>query len=172
MLPCRVGRLWLFVALWMSFVGIVALGQQRYPAGYYSNAFSGSPANWVDTRVPRGATVEVVWDQRFSHGKPDFFYFWLVVTEFFNPSVGGFYSIGGPTYYDTFLPSVTARLTGTGAIVDEQGRALRSRYVLVTCRAPVKGRVVARTSDGALRLIEVDGPVRLAERPFCTPPRP
>jgi hypothetical protein len=164
----RTGRLWLVVVAWMSFVGVVAVGQQRHPATYYSHAYGGGRADWVDAAVGKHAPVTVVWDQRIAPLSPDFFYYWLTVTEFFNASVGDVQSIGGRTYYEGFLPTTPARVAPNGTIVDAHGRALRSRYVLATCRAPVAGRQLGQTPDGALRLVEVDGPVRLSGRPLCT----
>ena len=168
----RAGRLWIAVLLWISFLGVVAIGQQRHPATYYAHAYGGARADWVDAAVPNGTPVTVVWDQSAAHQAPDFFYYWLAVTEFFNPSVSDVYSIGGRTYYETFLPTVPARLTPDGTVIDARGRALRSRYVLAPCRSSVRGRAIGQTPDGALRLVEVEGPVRLSDRPLCSRPKP
>jgi hypothetical protein len=160
----RTGWLFLTVIGWMTFVAAVAVGQQTHPAKYYANAYADASAGWVDAAVPEGAKVAVVWDQRVASRSPDFFSFWLMVTEFFNPSVGDVYSVGGRTYYDTFLPTISARLMPNGTVTDGHGHAVRARYVLSTCKTPIRGRLIRRTSHGALRLVAVDGPVRVESR--------
>jgi hypothetical protein len=157
----RAGRLWLLAGVWMAFLGAVAVGQTNDPASYFANAFAGRSATWVDESVPEGANVRVLWDQRNARRSPDFFYYWLAVTEFFNKSVADVYSLGGPTYYETFLPTVRVRQRPDGTVVDPGGRPLRADYMLVTCRTPVEGTVVGRASRGVLTLVRVGGGVRM-----------
>jgi hypothetical protein len=173
-LTCRsgkAGRLWLTVALWMSFLGVVALAQQNHLAKYFANAYAGARPDWVDGSVAKGANVAVVWDQRTApHGVPDFSYYWLAVTEFFNATVGDVYSIGGRTYYDTFLPTIPVHVTADGTLAKENGRLVRAEYVLGTCRSPVSGRAVADASNGAVRLVEVRGTIRVSGKNVCHRP--
>jgi hypothetical protein len=169
----RVGRLCLLVALWMAFVGVVTVGTNHNSARNWAYAFEGLSRTWVDDAVPHGVDVPVVWDERLTPGgKPDPFGYWLMVTELFNTSVGSVYRLGPETYYESFLPTVPVRRRADGAVVDRHGRPLRARYVLVSCRTPVAGRVVVHAPRGALQLVAVDGPVRLSDTRPCTRARP
>jgi hypothetical protein len=168
----RVGRLWLVVGVWMSFLGLVAVGQAREPAQYYAHAHDGRTASWVDAAAANGTKVPVVWDQRAVRDSPDFFYYWLVVTEFFNASVGDVYRIGGPTYYETFLPTIPVDVAKDGTITARDGSHLTPRFVLTTCRTRLRGETMAEASKGALRLVEVRGPLRLAAKPGCRRAKP
>jgi hypothetical protein len=84
-----------------------------------------------------------------------------MVTEFFNTSVRDVYRVGPATYYETFLPTTPVRLEAERRVVDEHGRPVDPRYVLVTCRTPVAGRVVAQGTRGVLELVDVQPPLRL-----------
>ncbi len=44
---------------------------------------------------------------------------------------------------------------------------MRADYALVTCRTPVAGTEVAQAPRGALRLVRLDGPLRLTGDPGC-----
>ena len=95
-----------------------------------------------------------------------------MVTELFNGSVGTVYRLGPETYYETFLPTVPVSQRADGSVVDVRGRALETRYVLVTCRTPIVGDVVAQAPRGALRLVRVDGTIRSSDSRPCTRPMP
>jgi hypothetical protein len=84
-----------------------------------------------------------------------------MVTEFFNEKVGDVYRVGRPTYYESVLPTVPVERRPDGSVVDGKSRPLESRFVLVSCRTPVDGRVVAQAPGGALQLVEIEGQVRL-----------
>ena len=165
--PDRSGRLWLVVAVWMAFVGVLTVGSNATSARNSASAFAGQAA-WVDDTVRHGQVVPVLWDETLAPtNRPEPFSFWLMVTELFNEDVGTVYRIGPPTYYETFLPTVPVRLGPNGSIVDRHGRRLETRYVLVSCKTPVEGTVVAQAPRGALRLVEVDGPLRLSDVRPC-----
>jgi hypothetical protein len=91
-----------------------------------------------------------------------------MVTEMFNPSVGQIFRAGPETYYEDVLPTVPViARPGSGRLERAGGAPLESRYVLVTCRWPVVGRVVATAPYGALQLVEASAPLRLAPRGRC-----
>ena len=73
-------------------------------------------ATWVDDAVPAGSRVVVLWDERPVRGAVlDRFYPWVMITEFFNPSVEDVYRLGPETYYERFLPTVATHLDAHGA---------------------------------------------------------
>ena len=136
-------------------------------------AFDGRAATWVDDALPRGSDVAVLWDEKQARKDlPDSFYFWLMVTEFFNSSVGGVYRLGPATFYEDFLPTVPARLGRGQAVVGRDGRPVRVEYALVTCRTPIRGDVVARAPHDALLVVHVDGPLRLSGVAPCRRAQP
>jgi hypothetical protein len=164
----RAGRLWLLVAVWMGLVGVLTVGSNDTSARNSASAFAGRTATWVDDAVG-GRDVSVLWDESSAPtNRPEPFSFWLMVTELFNKHVGTVYRIGPSTYYETFLPTVPVRLGPAGAILDQHGRPLETRYLLVSCKTPVEGRPVAQAPRGALRVVEVDGPVRLSDSRACS----
>ncbi len=164
----RAGRLWLVVAVWMALVGVLTVGSNDTSARNSASAFTGEPATWVDDAVG-GRDVPVLWDETFAPtDRPEPFSFWLMVTELFNEDVGTVYRLGAPTYYETFLPTVPVQHGPNGAIVGSNGLPLETRYLLVSCKTPVEGKVVAQAPRGALRVVKVDGPVRLSGARPCS----
>jgi hypothetical protein len=167
--PERVGRLWLLVILTMTFTGLLAVGANAFSASNSAYAFDGRSMTWVDDAVPAGEQVAVLWDERLARpDSPDPFYSWVMATEFYNPSVGTVYRLGPETYYENFLPTVAAVARPDGTLAPAGGDPLTPRYVLTTCRSPVDGTVVARAPRGSLQLVEVEGPLRIADRRPCT----
>ena len=163
----RAGRLWLLVAPWLVFVGVLAVGSNNTSARTFASAFAGEKATWVDDAVG-DHQAPVLWDERLAPtDRPEPFSFWLMVTELFNEDVGTVYRIGPPTYYETFLPTVPVHVGPASRILDARGRPLATRFLLVPCKTPVAGRVVAQAPRGALRLVEVNGPVRLSDVRAC-----
>ena len=67
-----------------------------------------------------------------------------MVAEFFNAALGDVYRLGGPTYYEDFLPTKPIGQRSDGTLM-ANGTPLEARYVLVTCQTPVVGTVVARS---------------------------
>ena len=165
--PGATGRLWAFLAVWLAVLGVFVVDSNRASAGRTAAAFDGRAATWVDDAVPSGSRVAVLWDEtRARKDLPDSFYFWLMVTEFFNDRVGDVYRVGPVTRYEDFLPTVASRLGPDGTVV-AGGMPVRVDYALVTCRTPVVGTDVAQAPRGALRLVRVDGPLRLTGEPGC-----
>ena len=98
-------RLWALVAVWMALLGLFAVESNRVSASRTAAAFDGRAATWIDDALPQGSDVAVLWDERQARKNlPDSFYFWLMVTEFFNRSVGDVYRLGPSTFYEDFLP--------------------------------------------------------------------
>ena len=169
----RVGRLWLVVGIWMVLVGVLTVDSNDSKAQFFARAFKGRSRTWVDDTAPQGRDVPVLWNETSSsRDSPDVLSFWLMVTEFFNKDVGVVYRIGPSTHYETFLPTVPVTVARGGSIVDEHDRPLEAAYVLVSCRTPVEGTVVASAPGGVLRLVEVDGPLRILRARPCASHRP
>jgi hypothetical protein len=167
----RVGYLWIVVALWMAAVGAITVISDGSSASKSATAFSGRAADWVDRSVPAGTRVPVIWEQG-NERRPLRVDFWLMVTEFFNRSIGDVYRIGEPTYYEVFLPTVPVTSRPDGSIVERRAGRIESPYVLATCLAPVEGKVLARSPRGSLRVVATHGPVRLSAARRCEPDTP
>ena len=164
-----VGRVWVLVALTMAFLGMTAYFSNARSASNSASAFEGRSRVWVDEAVPRGEKVAVLWDGTAEGAhSPGEAYFWIMATEVLNESLGSVYRLGPATYYEVFLPTVPVTARPDGTLAERDGRILRSKYLLVTCRTPARGRVIAAAPRGLLRLVESDrGPVRLTSRPVC-----
>lgn len=168
-----VGRLWLVPAVWMVVLGVFAVQSNAVSSSNTARAFEGRAATWVDDAVPAGAEVAVLWDERRARpGRPEWFYFWVMATEFFNQKVGVVYRIGAPTYFEEFLPTVPVGPRPDGTLRTERGGRVDADYVLVTCRTIVEGETVARAPRGAVQLVRVDGPIRLSGRRGCSRAQP
>jgi hypothetical protein len=166
-------RLWTLVALWMAFLGLFTVESNRVSASRTAAAFDGRAATWVDDALPRNANVAVLWDETQARKNlPDSFYFWLMVTEFYNDSIGDVYRLGPPTFYEDFLPTVPARVASGGSIVGRESRPVTTDYALVTCRTPITGDVVARAPHDALLLVRVTGALRLSGAAPCRREQP
>jgi hypothetical protein len=166
-------RLWTLVAVWMSLLGLFAVESNRVSASRTAAAFDGRAATWIDDALPQGSDVAVLWDERQARKNlPDSFYFWLMVTEFFNRGVGDVYRLGPATFYEDFLPTIPARLGPARTVAARDGRPIRAEYALVTCRTPIRGEVVARAPHGALLLVRVGGPLRLSDAAPCRRAQP
>jgi len=171
--PRSTRLLWALVGAWLAVLGLFAVESNRVSAVRTAASFEGRAATWVDEAVPANADVVVVWDEnRARRGLPDSYYFWLMVTEFFNDAIGDVYRLGPQTLYDNVLPTVPAAVGPRRTLVDGTDRPVRAAYALVTCRTPVRGRVVAHAPRGALRLVRVDGPIVFAAGGGCTRPQP
>jgi hypothetical protein len=165
----KAGRLWVLVGVVMVLVGITVVESNASSSSRLAQSFEGRSATWVDDAVPRGARVVGLWDER--NGRRGF-YFWLMVTEFFNGDLGTVYRIGPRTTFEDFLPTKRVEAGGDGTLRDAHGRVVESDYVLVACSTRIDGRVVARSARDALRLVRVDGPVRISNVAGCTRERP
>jgi hypothetical protein len=162
--------LWAVAALWMIGVGAITVVSNHDSASDSATAFRGQPANWVDRAVPSGADVAVLWQQG-PDDRTTTVEFWLMVTEVLNRSVGAEYRIGPPTHYGGVLPTVPVDRVDGGGIVDTSGRPVDARYVLVTCRTPVVGRVIGRAPRSLFELVEVNPPLRLRPASACATPQ-
>jgi hypothetical protein len=164
----RAGRLWVLVGIWLGFVGVLAVGSNDRLSANFARPLAGMPPTWVDAAASDARTVPVLWDERLASPQPpDATYLALIATELFNFKIGDVYRLGPGTHYENVLPTLPVRLGRGRSVIDGQGRKLETRFVLVSCRTPVEGRVVAQTADGALQLVEVTGPVRVIGDPQC-----
>jgi len=167
------GRLWILIAVWMVVLTLFTVESNRVSASKTAAAFDGEAATWVDNALPAGANVAVLWDEnRGRRGLPDSFYFWLMVTEFFNRSVGNVYRLGPPTLYENVLPTRGVSVGPGRSILGADRRPIRAEFALVTCRTPIDGHVVASAPRGALQLVRVAGPIRLTNGPGCSREQP
>ncbi len=107
------------------------------------------PSTWVDDAVPEGERVTVVWE----HGRDqpetepvgwisrtDY---QLMLTEFFNPSIGPVYRLDAPTITENHLPTRGARVDDSGTLVAEDGSPVSAGVVLTPCHLGVEGRRLA-----------------------------
>lgn len=162
--PHQTVRPWLLPAVCSIAVGVLATHKAVAPASDFAESFEGRPATWVDRSVPDGVRVEVLWNEGTADRKPtDLLEYWLFVTEFFNASVGDVYRIGPRPYYETVMPTIPARMRSDGVIATSDGTPVSAAYVLVTCRAPVDGDVIATGPHGWLRLVATRGPLRISK---------
>jgi hypothetical protein len=170
--PHQTVRPWLLPAVCLVAIGVLATHKAVAPASDFAGSFEGRPATWVDRSVPDGTSVDVVWNEGADDRKTtDLLEYWLFVTEFFNTRVDDVYRIGQRTYYETFLPTIPARMRSDGVVVTGDGTPVSSAYVLVTCRAPVDGDVIATGPHGWLRLVAPRGPLRISKG-RCVPKVP
>jgi hypothetical protein len=161
----RVGYLWLMTSAVMAVAAVSAGISAANSAAGAASAFDGRRADWVDRAVPRRAEVVVLWYQG-SETRLQTLDAWVMVTEFFNRSIGDVYRIGRPTYYDEFLPTVPVAVDDDG-VVTFRGKPVVNRFVLTTCKTPIDGRPIAAAPSAWLQLVEVNGVVRLTGRPRC-----
>ena len=162
------GRAWMLAGATMVVVGAVASLAHAERATNSATPVSVARATWVDDAVPAGARVAVLWDERRARGEAlDPFYPWLMVTEFFNTSLGDVFRLGPPTYYEDWLPTVPVEQRANGSVELSGGGRVVADYVLTTCRTSTDGAVVARSLNGSLVLSRVDGPLRIASGPTC-----
>lgn len=160
--------LWLVTCSWMLLAGALAVDRNESAATLVAGSYSDGKATWVDEAVSRNADVRVVWDERGAvRGEPDPLYGRLLVTEFFNRSVGDFERIGDVTHYENVLPTVPVRASRDSTLRDVRGRPVDAAYVLTTCRTQIAGDVVAQASGGRLALVRVDGPIRIIAVGWC-----
>ena len=107
--------------------------------------------SWIDDSVPRGARVAVLWAplKAWSFGTDILRQQALWRAEFFNPSVGSFFYVDTPMYYD--LPATRAQLRD-GHLVLPPGTKQTYRYLLVASPVRINGRVIGRDRRAGLTL--------------------
>jgi hypothetical protein len=112
--------------------------------------------DWIDREVGTKPQVAALWtnDREFVS---------LWVNEFFNRSVGPVYNFYGPA---DGLPQETVTAdTRTGTVRDSEGKAVRSKYVLLSTNIALLGaRRVATDPGVGVALDETDGRIRYAGR--------
>jgi hypothetical protein len=157
----RAGLLWVVTLTVLVLLGLTTLGAYSSHAQTAHDALGESRRDWVDAAVPAGARVTVLWDQRRvpldARGRPvdgglSEFYYRLMLTELFNPSIETVHRFGGTTIYENHLPSVPVRLRSDGVVVGTDGRPVAARYVLAACDMAIDGQRLAQSHDGVLAL--------------------
>jgi hypothetical protein len=169
----RAARLWLATAGTMLVAGALVLSSFAVSSSNSATAFQGRAATWVDDAVPAGKRVAVVWGERpSSAATPRRWYFWVMMTELFNARIGDVYRLGGPTYHERFLPTIPVYEDHQRTIRTASAQSVTADYALVSCETRVNGRVVAAAPGGWLRLVRVEGPLKLRPQHPCPQPRP
>jgi hypothetical protein len=149
-------------------LGLTTLGAYSSHAQTAHDALGESRRDWVDAAVPAGARVTVLWDQRRApldaQGRPvdgglSEFYYRLMLTELFNPSIETVHRFGGTTIYENHLPSVPVRLRADGVVVGTDGRPVAARYVLAACDMAIDGQRLAQSHDGVLSVWRTPNPL-------------
>jgi hypothetical protein len=111
--------------------------------------------DWVDREVGRDAEVAFLWS-----GRLDAFTLWQ--NEFFNRSVGPVYELANPL--GGGLPSTAVTIgRRDGLLRDEEGHAVRARYVLADDFVPLAGRPIARDRPKSTVLLRTSGPLRATQ---------
>ncbi len=154
----RSGVLWGATLVAMGLLGVVTVMGYASRAETANDVSGVTRATWVDDAVPDGERVTVVWE----HGRDqpetepvgwisgaDY---QLMLTEFFNPSIGPVYRLDAPTITENHLPTRGARVDDSGAVVAEDGSQVAGGVVLTPCNLGVEGRRLAQSADGALVL--------------------
>ena len=116
----------------------------------------GAQVDWIDRAVGTDASVAALWT---SMGAPHTI--WL--NEFFNRSLGAVYYVTAPLPGN--LPETPAGVDPlTGELRDVTGAVVGADYVLVDPQTELVGDVIAVDPGRGSRLVEVGGPVLVAEQ--------
>ncbi len=115
---------------------------------------------WVDTRVPAASVVTLLYvscEGAVSTERWQVTTNSVLLTEFFNSSVGRVLHVGGAD------ESAAIRIRPDGTVVQASTlRPVRSRYVVAQSSVPVDGRRIAAGTAEPLVLWRSDGPLRTA----------
>ena len=160
----RAGRLWLLVGIWMCVVGLLTVGSNNTSAR--SSAGSRRPLADVGGRRGPGRRQRPGPVGRESRGRRRSRRGLLLGDghRVLQSERRRRLSLRAETYYETFLPTVPARVGSGGVVVDREGRQVDASYVLVSCHTSVAGKVLARLPGGMLRLVAVERPLRISGR--------
>jgi hypothetical protein len=131
--------------------------EERIRAASIGELFQGitrPERDWVDLEVGGDADVAALWSGRLDHRT-------IFENEFFSRSVGGVYTLGPP------LPGALVETPlrpdeETGELLDPAGAPVRARYALVDETVPLAGSPVARDGRKGMRVLRVEGELRLA----------
>jgi hypothetical protein len=147
--------LWLVVPVAAYFVlTSIVVENGRHGIGRFSTAsyWAGTHAahpDWIDRKVGRNASVVVLWTSA-AGSLP------LWENEFFNRSVGPVYELDGARPDN--LPGTGVSRASNGWLVDSTGTAVDATYVLAPAGTSLRGKLIARDSDG-VDLYRVGGPL-------------
>ena len=156
LLPAALLAYWLaaLVPIWW---GAYPFGFRDAGAGARFQGIPGQPRDWIDSAVPDGAEVAVLYTGRADR-------FTVNLNEFFNRSVGPVYYTDAPTPGGDGRETRVAR-EPDASVRTEDGTALAPRYLLADGTAAVAGdaRLLASNAVNGIRLWQLDGPLVLAE---------
>ncbi|MGH2997193.1 MAG: hypothetical protein ACRDM9_12835, partial [Gaiellaceae bacterium] len=112
--------------------------------------------DWIDRAVSRDGSVAAIWSGRTDS-------LTVLENEFFSRAVGPVFTLAGP------LPGGLAQTplspdVDTGALLEETGRGAAAEYALVDDSVPLAGAIAGRDARKGLRIVRVDGPLRLTHQ--------
>ena len=113
--------------------------------------------DWVDAAVGRNANVAFVYSGKDPTQQP----LTLWENEFFNRSIGPVYDLRGRSMGGLAEAKVTQRADG---VLVEDGKPVRSAYVLSDIGVPLAGAIIARDELRGMALRRTDGLVRIGYR--------
>jgi hypothetical protein len=156
--PDRAGRLWVAVASWFAFAGLLTVIVFTAISSNTGRTGAGARPDWIDRAVGREEHVLLLWSEpdirRYAEPTDRQRIVWLA--ELYNESVGEVHVLGARLPYG--LGGDVARLASDGSVVDAGGLRLRAPFVLAECSLGVVGAAVAvdrkthmalyRTTDG------------------------
>jgi Dolichyl-phosphate-mannose-protein mannosyltransferase len=144
----------LLACFWL--MAAVSWDGARTEASEFAAALPEGERQWIDEQVPAGRTAAIVTALQpcLPRATADAFY----LSEFFNRDVGRVVHLGSAPDY---LPSPRARVSSSGALLLEDGHAVRTDYVVTQDGVSLAGRPLARTDDSGLALWKVGGTVRV-----------
>ncbi len=155
------GRL-VVVPVVLVFMGVTAAAHSsmQWASDWTRSAAWGTTSDWVDSAVPKGSTVSVLWAELPGEPFVDLAPRHRVVPvgEFFNRSLGSVYELGAPMPYG--LPTTRVALAGDCVVTVDGQPADLGALVLAPCHVRVAGALVARDPGTGARVVRVDYPLR------------
>ncbi len=155
--------------LWTGIAGTFVVGALlTYGSSYVTLSTArdvgmGAPPGWIDTHVPAGSRVVVLWNEPGRVGNVASPQPWQRViweNEFFNRSVQAVYALGAASP-EPVPREIRARVRADGLLEDENRRLLRPAFVL-TCGIRLAAPVVAVDSETSAVLYRTSGRPRVA----------
>ncbi len=160
--PERASRLWVLVGTWFAFAGLLAVTVFTGASAESARLGKGVRPGWIDSAVPNGASVAVVWDESRAgeFARPAERQKAVWVSELFNESIGTVYALGARLPYG--LPDVSTSLLADGTLVDSSGAATAAPYVLARCALGIDAPRVAVDRRLGLAVYRTAGLVRVS----------
>jgi hypothetical protein len=112
--------------------------------------------DWVDRAVGRDGDVAALWSGRSDHRT-------IFENEFFSRSIRTVYTLAGELP-GSLVETPLVPDEETGRLLDSEGRPVPVRDVLVDETVPLHGSVVSRDARKGMRVLHVEGALRLVHR--------